>query len=336
MTTAAAAVLATTSLIGAIDDTQFQKDKAVIEQRDIASRFVTTEGAPTEALRELLELDGLYEQGDTLAKIVEKTQKVWIATVQGKGNRERTDIKNSSSQEVIREKIEAIARDKLRLFDERPPALKQYRYYACLGAFLDGIRMRLKEAVDQWKKGTHFEEMVCFSGERDLRKDKEDALSKLTDPAQSPLPFKEGWTLPEGAKYDTEYDLMKLIVQQVQFPKDMEVALEGHTVLVNAPRGSNPRPSTKDCYEHWKKEEKPQPGTMLAISHPLIWSYQQLAGQNALGKDFPLDTIAPALSEKDREAKKDSLVGLVHDTVAKCLYEIHKGRLAAEAAAKKE
>lgn len=311
------------------DDKNYELDKArqILLERDPSHLFITKEGNPTPPLIELLKLDGLYEENDTLADIVQKTQEKWVAVFQGRGNKERTDLQDTTEQQEVREKVEAIARS-MGLFAQRKPALAHYDYGVCLGSFLDGVRMHLRQLVRAWEDGVRFDSLVFLTGERYLRKNpgQQDDLEKLKDQSQSPLPFKQGWNFPESAKVETEYDMVKIIWDQIQLPKDMAEALEDKVVFVNAPRGSQERPSTKDTYELWLKEFNPPPGTVLAASYPMLWTYQQLAGENVLGRNYPLDTIAPAVTEKELDRHKHAIVSLVHDTVAKCLYEINEYR----------
>ncbi|MBA3815598.1 MAG: hypothetical protein H0X29_03590 [Parachlamydiaceae bacterium] len=285
----------------------------------------------TDNMIELLKLDDLYNENDTFSEVVKKTQKKWLAVVQGKAmqetadpkaNTERNDLKDASKQIAIKQKVERVARA-MGLFDNRNPILSNYKYGAWLGSYLQGVRNNLEELVKVWQNGCRFEKLVVFTGERYLRKEngQEDDIKMLCDPKQSPLPFKEGWKLPTNSKYETEYDMMRLVFDQVQLPKDMEEELLGKVEFVNAPKGQNVRAGTKDCYVTWLKTN-PEAGTIVAASYPLLWVIQQIAGETILGEKYPLDTIAPALSKEDYEKYKHAVV-IVHDTVTKCLYEIN-------------
>jgi hypothetical protein len=323
-------------------------EKATLAKRDPVYLFIKKDeehGGPimplklTDNVVNLLKLDDLYDEKDSLAEVVSKTQKKWIAVVQGKnmqggavhatGTTERTDLTDSSDHAITRKKVENIAWE-MGLFDGRSPALSNYKYGAWLGAFLDGVRDRLHSLVKEWENGHRFEKLVVFTGERDLRKEKgqQDDIEKLCDPNQSPLPFKKGWTLPPDAKYETEYDMMRLVFDQVQLPKDMEDALKDNIEFVNASKVKHPvtgeavRPGTKDCYVTWLKRN-PEKGTIVAASTPLLWTAQHIAGETILGDDYPMDTIAPELSKEEYERRQHAVVSLVHDTVAKCLYEIN-------------
>lgn len=286
----------------------------------------------TDPMIELLKLDGLYDANDSFSQVVRKTQNQWLAVVQGRKmqgsacaatSTEKTDLADSSENLAVRDKVEKVVRS-MGLFDQRNPAYVDYDYGAWLGAFLDGVRNNLQSLVKAWEKGSRFKKLVVFTGERYLRKEdgQEDDIRKLCDPKQSPLPFKEGWQLPKNARYETEYDMMRLVFDQVQLPHDMEEALNGNVEFVNAPKGQNLRPGTKDCYVEWLKTN-PEPGTLLSASYPLLWVAQEIAGRSVLGERYPLDTIVPALSQEEYEKRKSALVVLVHDTFAKCLYEIN-------------
>lgn len=311
-------------------DQYLQIARQLFSTRDVASFFVTPDNKPTMRLIALLTLDGLYDEKDTLADIVCKTQKNWIQVQQGANGKERPDLKDDARRIELRHKVEELATE-LGLFETRAPLLKRYDYGICLGAFLDGVRSRVKELVDQWQSGVRFDSLIFLTGQRYLRKaqGQEDSIEKLTNPAQSPLPFKANWKLAEDAKYETEYDLCRIVWEQSEIPEEMQKALAGKVVFVNAPRPhGKERPSTKDTYEKWLNEYQPKPGTVLAISHPMLWSYQQLTGENMLGPDFPLDTCAKAATAQVRLAQKERIVSLVEDTIAKCLYEISQRKKA--------
>lgn len=77
--------------------------------------------------------------------------------------------------------------------------------------------------------------------------------------------------------------MMRLVLDQVQLPEDMAKALT--VIFVNAPKGNNARPSTKDTFHTWLTAHHPQPGTILACSYPLLWAHQQLAGESILKEE---------------------------------------------------
>ncbi len=272
-----------------------------------ASWFFTDEGKPTECLKELLELDNLYDPTDNMQQIVDKTQKKWIQTNQGQNNKERTDLVDSAEQKEKKRKIEQIVSE-LGLFEAKNPERSTYRYGAINGAFLEGVRHRTNLLIEYWKKGYHFEKVVVLTGDRKLRK----------EPGQEDDP-KKLKKLPENIRYETEYDMCKLVIEETDFPVDMKERI----IFVDAPAPlGKARPSTKDCFEEWLKAH-PEPGAILATSHPVVWCYQQLAGNNCLPKEFPLDTCAKAADESERQKYEKNLVSIIQDTVAKCLYEIN-------------
>jgi hypothetical protein len=300
-------------------------ETALFKEHDPKQVFVTKEGQLTPPLIELLRLDHLYDENDTLSDVVKKTQAVWIATAQGANSKERSDIKDTPEQQAMREKVEDIAR-KMGLFSGRQPLLIHYNDAICLGAFLDAMRLRLADLVSQWNAGIRFDELIFLTGERYLRKNpgQEDDLEKLKNPALSPLPFKAGWTFSEQSEYETEYHLAKLLFDQVELPEEMAKALEGKVTFVNVPRGNAARPSTKDTYRVWLQDHHPKPGTLLAASTPMLWIYQQIVGENVLGDDYLLDTIAPDVSPEMLKKYRPAIVTLVKDTVAKSLFEINR------------
>ncbi len=304
-----------------------QTSKEILAKRsDPARWFITADGKPTTPLIRLLQIDNLYDPNDTLDQIAKKTQTNWVEVVHGKNLKEIPDLKDTPAQQEMRQKVEAIA-EEIGLFDERSPALTHYDYAACPGAFVDGVRHRLSYLIELWKKGLRFDKLIFFTGARPLRleKGREDDIEKITSPQNSPLTIKAGWKLQENAPYKTEYDMCKLIWEQTEIPDDMYKSLEGKVVFINAPAPEGQeRPSTKSCYITWLKEYTPEPGTILAASHPMLWCYQQLSGENALGSAFLLDTCARGATAQVRQRYQERIVSLIQNTVAKCLYEIDK------------
>lgn len=293
---------------------------AADEQSDLVNVFVTSENRPTPLLEELLRTDNLFDPNDDLAAIVRKTQQHWIGVRQGANNKERTDLVDSPERQAVADKVVAIA-SKMGLLDKISPSLRHYRYGVVHGAFLSGVRLRLAELVEAWKSGVRFDYLVFLSGERYLRKQsgQEDDMAALCDPKKSPLPLKPGWVPRSNHPYDTEYDMVRFVWDQVMVPNDMARALKNRVVFVNAPKGNHPRPSTKDTLEKWLQTYKPIPGTVLAASHPLLWSQQQIVTMRILGPQFCVETIAPAAN---LAPYRHNVVSLIYDTVAKCLYEI--------------
>lgn len=288
--------------------------------------FVTDSLKPQPLLIELLQLDNLYDPNDSLQDIVDKTQKKWVAVRQGQNQRERTDLIDSPEQQRIREKVVAVA-ERMGLFSRKAPSMCHYTYGACLGSFLSGVRKRLMALIEAWEQGVTFDTLVFFSGERDLRKGvgEPDDFEALCDPQRSPLPFKANWKRPnlQDVCYETEYDMMRLVWEQVQLPEDMAASLVGRVIFVNALKSNGKRPSTADTYIAWLRDYQPLPGSLLAPSDPLLWCYQQLVGMRVLGQGFLVDTTNPGSMPQLMKTYQTSIVSLIFDTVAKCLYEIN-------------
>lgn len=302
-------------------------------QSDTVNIFLTSENRPTPLLEELLRTDNLFDPNDDLNAIVQKTQQHWIAVRQGANNKERTDLVDSPERQAVREKVVAIA-TKMGLLDKVSPKLCHYRYGVVHGAFLNGVRLRLAELVEAWKAGVRYDYLVFLSGERTLRKQsgQEDDLEALRDPKKSPLPLKPHWVPRTNHRYDTEYDMVRFVWDQVMVPNDMARALKNRVVFVNAPKGNHPRPSTEDTLRTWLQKFKPVPGSVIAASHPLLWSQQQLVSMRILGPEFYVETIAPAAN---LTPYRHNVVSLIYDTVAKCLYEISQQSLAGKISSSK-
>ena len=303
-----------------------------LQSRSPAPLFVTRDGEPTPALVRLLKASGLFAEGDRLAAIVEKTQKPWISVQQGRGQIERTDLRDSPERAALREAVDEFIHTS-GFYDERKNLFQNYTYAVCHGAFLDGARKNIVEIVNLWKKGVRFSSLVFLTGDRPLRKgpadggrEPEDAVRKLEDATLYPL-FKKGWKKAEDAAYENEYDMVRLVWDQTDIPEDMAKALKGRISFINAPKPEGMgRPGTKDTFREWLKSH-PEPGTIIASGRALLWPYQQLVGETALrDKDFGIDTVASAVSEEELKLYGDRIVSIALDTFAKCLYEIQEAR----------
>ncbi|MCE5293329.1 MAG: hypothetical protein LLF94_01780 [Chlamydiales bacterium] len=268
-----------------------------------ASWFVTKDHKPTRELQALLELDGLYDPNDSLEQIIQKTQKNWLQVNQGP--KERTDLLDSDAQKKMRQKVENIL-EKMGYFNAKNPAQKHYTYAAVYGAFIDATRASFAYILDCWDKGIRFDSIVVFTGNRALRK----APGQEDDPAKLKMPL-------GNAPYETEYDMCKRIWEELKRP---EIPI----YFVNA-KGANDalRPSRKDCYLEWLKTN-PKPGSILASSHPLYWHFQQLSVENVLPTGFTVDTCCNEASVQMRQQYNNRLVSVIHDNIAKCLFEIGK------------
>lgn len=295
----------------------------ILEARNPKWLFISEDRSLSESTIKLLRLDDLYKEGDTLDDAVKKTQEQWVAVIAGAGNRERADLRDLKMQKDQKETVLEVVYE-LKLVEPRVPSLTHYNYALCLGAFLDTVKDRLAAAIEAWESGVKFDSLVFLTGERTLRKDTgdKDDIQKIIDCQHPHLKFKEGWVMPENAPYETEYDMVCLIVDQVCLPEDMAKELEGKITIVNAPRGDLARPTTATTYKVWLDSNKPEKGSsILAFSTPLVWAYQDLAARTVLGDEYPLETVAPSFPNPNEHP---ALVSLVKDTVAKCLYEIDK------------
>lgn len=280
-----------------------------------ANPFLQDDGSLSAPLIELLNQGGLYEPGDTLDSAVEKTQKKWLQVVQGQGNRERTDLTDTEEMLQTKDKVIAIAR-KMGLFDGHSPTRTHYTYAAWLGSFLETSRQTLTQLYHIQRQRVTFDQLVVLTGERYLRKGQgeAEAVAKLSDPTLSPLPFNPSWKF-EGP-YETEYDMMQHVFSQNAWDGIPPVT------FVNAPRGQAARPSTRTTYHHWFEQHNPEPGTILALSLPLVGHYQQLVAENCMRDGFTVETTFPPVSEQLLDKFSTKVVSLIYDTVAKCLYEL--------------
>jgi len=304
----------------------YGSEPSSVAHRDPQRIFLTEQGQLTQELIALLKLDHLYDPNDDFTTVVEKTQIKWHGPRHEDSQKERSDLIDTPEQLAMRPEVISLAKD-MGLFSAQNPSLSHYRYAVCLGSFLNGVRSRLAHIVELWQQGIRFDSLVFLSGERPLRNKpgQKDDYAELCDPSQSPLPFKEGWIpLPvDQVIYNMEYDMVRLVWEQVKIPEEMDQALKGKVFFVNAPRGEAARPSTKETYFYWLKDFHPEPGTVVAPSDPLLWTYQQLTGAKVLGPEFMLDTIAHEAPYLLLKRYEPGIVSLIFDTVATCLFRIN-------------
>ncbi len=295
------------------------------KQSNPKSIFLTDNGDLTPELISLLKLDNLYYEGETFKEAYKKIQSSWILVNRGINNKERADLIDPIEWIHIRGDVLEVINN-MGLLQAKNPSLKHYDYAICHGAFMEGVRFRLAQLIDQWNKGIRFDALVFLTGERTLRKGpgEKDDFSVLCNPEKSPYPFKPGWMPNPDAKYETEYDMVKLVWEQAAIPEDMAKALADKVTIVNTPKGDFPRPSMDSTHAYWLKEHKPKPGTIIAPSHPLIWCYQQLTSSYILGPKFPYETIAPESTYLTSNRHEPGLTSLIFDTIAKCMAAIDK------------
>ena len=309
-----------------------KEDIQILQERSLAPLFVMKDGELTPVMVRLLKASQLFTEGDRLAEAVEKTQKIWKGVFQGKNNVERTDLRDTEERAALKTAVDECAKE-MGLYDERKHVLQKYTYAVCHGAFLDGVRANISGIVNLWKEGVRYTSLVFLTGDRTLRKTPskdghaaEDSVEKLENGTRYPL-FKKGWSMPPDAKYDSEYDMVRLVWDQTEIPEDMAKALEGKITFVNAPKPPGmERPGTKDTFRKWL-ESNPERGTIIASGRSALWPYQQLVGETALlNTGFGLDTVSPAISQGELTTYKDRIVSILLDTFAKCLFEIQEAR----------
>lgn len=286
------------------------------------SFFVNSEGYLTPDLINLLKLDSLYIEGDTLKDAVKNTLPKWVLIYQGINQKERADLIDPPEWLAVRnDALQCIKQ--MGLLDKRVPAFNNYDYAVCHGAFLESVRLRLSQLIDLWNSGVRFETIVFLTGERTLRKGagQKDDPALLADPLRSPFPFKPSWKFSAEIAYETEYDMVKIVWDQADIPAEMAKC---KVIFVNTPRGTAQRPSMETTYPFWINEYQPKPGKIIATSNPMMWALQQLTAQNKLPKEFYHETVAPEATYLTSNKFEPGLTSLIFDTIAKCLFQLDK------------
>lgn len=262
------------------------------DTKDMTSTLFEIGGKPTPLLKELLEIDGLYEADDNYQTIRAKTQQKWIRCIRGKGGVERRDLVDSPQEEAIKDNVTAVM-DKMGLFDEACPLYKEYDYALILGAFLPSVEKRIDQLICLQERGVRFKEILFLTGERPLREDEKISLN--------------------SADLQTETDMVRALVAKHRIKAS----------IVDAKALNGLRPSTEDTYRAWIEEFHPKEGTVLAISSPLFVYLQHLIGKRVLPKGFALDTISGPVTQEELNSPYYKTSVLL-DTMAKMIYAIEE------------
>jgi len=184
---------------------------------------------------------------------------------------------------------------------------KEYDYVFVLGSLAENVRKRLAFLKEEWKRGVHVPQIVLLGSARPLNPKIETEDMLLND--QSILPFRPGWH-PDGTLPTTEYEMMKFIAEQADLPQDIRTRI---TVLNTPMKPGGARADTQDTINTWLAT-KPEPGSILAISHQPYVLYQDAVIRSLLPKNFSVETIGSA-------AKPNERVAMYLDSLARVIYQ---------------
>lgn len=249
------------------------------------------QGTISSPLLSLLRLTDI-EHDNSLASIVEKTQKQWLRAA----GKERWEI-----DELYPEKrTEALALlDSLGCIAEVRPAHTHYDYAIVLGATVQRVRMRLQYLINLHSNGVQFKKIIILGGERPLdatleRKD------VLLDTNNGLLTCKTNWKL-QGPLPITEIEMMKMVYDQTQLPeKFAKIPVTFiDTPMIKMENGAVRRPGFGDTIQTWLSHN-PKEGSCLFISNNPYVGYADSVVRTFMPNRFIVETVGSAASDETK------------------------------------
>ena len=242
-------------------------------------------GRPRPCLLKLLAEFGIEHDG-TLDDIVNKTQASWLR----KPGQERWDLASEKTAKLAQNQglFRACG-----CMDEVAPALMQYDYAIVMGALTARMRMRLAYAVELWKNGVRFKQLILLSGRRPRMPQLETENMILgIGLVKNPLTKKPDWQF-SGPLPENEADIMRVLFEQADLPADFLANVQ--VVFVEAPMKLNAdgqlvRPTTADTVDEWLQQH-PVPGTCLLVTNNPYVGYQDSVARTLLPASFKIEAV---------------------------------------------
>ncbi len=244
------------------------------------------DGSPKPSLLKLLTDFGI-QHNDTLDDIVKQTQANWLR----KPGQERWDLGGEQISQSTLDTFKACG-----VIGEVKPALCEYDYVLVMGALASRMRTRFAYAVELWKQGVRFKQLVLLTGQRPRNVELETEKDILGFGLDHDRLVKKSDFVWNNVLPDTESGIMQLLYDQADLPADFRQQVQ--VVLVAAPMKSNAqgqltRPTTSDTVDTWLAQS-PKPGNCLVISNNPYIGYQDSVARGLLPKTFKIETVGHA------------------------------------------
>jgi hypothetical protein len=211
----------------------------------------------------------------TLEQITKSSPQEWIQ----KGDRwtfkERFEDKRDEIYPVL---------DSMGMFETQWASGKHYDYALVLGALHGSVEMRINHIVEEWKRGTRFDQVVFLTGQRPLHLEKEKEFLSLKNETAMMIHVWETTSMP---------------------PELRAVPL---TIVDAPPLPLRGRPTTESTVYEWL-ELSPSPGTILMVSSQPYVGYQR-AVLNTLLPLFEIEGVG-------QEGGRTLPISVLLDTLAK-------------------
>lgn len=171
---------------------------------------------------------------------------------------------------------------------------------------------RLDYAIDLWKKGTRYKQLVFLTGQRPLDPSVDDVQTCYEE-------------LPEHKKDKimqlptNESEMAEFVYNIADMPQEMETMQISFVSIPMKPKqdGTFARPTTGDTVIGWINNN-PKPGSCIAFSNQPYVAYQHAVLQTFLPSDFVLETVGCKANYEKLKAS------VLLDTVARVLYQENK------------
>lgn len=261
--------------------------------------FINKDGQVCSELLEILKLTNVQTDG-SLSDIVNKTQTAWLR----KPGTERWEIDKLITEHNAELKTLFHA---MKMYDEFKPTTKHYTHLLVLGALFKRMDQRFTHAIELYKSGIHFDNIVLLAGARP-------AVAQQGENIQTFLNYSKLQTLENIPQTETE--MLQFIYTYASMPEAMrKIPVQ----IINAPMqtttsGKLTRPTTADTFIEWIKTN-PKLGNCLAISNQPYIEYQQSVIARFLPSNFSIETVGAAASKNEEEP------ALILDTLARILYQ---------------
>jgi hypothetical protein len=261
---------------------------------------------PKPALSKLLEHFKIEYDG-TLKNLVEKTQKTWLRTP----GKERWEIEEIKVEE--KELVFGCFKE-LGCVNQIKACEVEYDYVLVLGALSTRMKLRTATVLKLWGQ-IKFKNLVFLVAQRPRDVEQEGINTFVLSKDDKHVKVKKDWKFND-VLLNTETELIKLIVDQIELPQDFAENVK--ITFVDTPMqknkdGSMRRPNTGDTIAQWLKSN-PKPGKCLFISNNPYIGYQDSVVRTYMPKEFTIETIGDEASSKEK-------ISIYLDTIARWIYQ---------------
>ncbi len=247
---------------------------------------------------EILKLTGI-QTDDSLSDIVAKTQAAWLR----KAGTERWEMDALITQHDAQ--LKKLFHE-MNSYREIKPQQTHYTYLLILGALLSTMQQRFEYAIELYKSGIRFDNIVLLAGDRPCFVDHGENTATF-------LNYSKQQSLDQFPQ--TEADMLKFIYTYADMPETMrQIPVQViHVPMQTSASGTLIRPTTPDTLTWWL-QTNPTPDSCLAISNQPYVAYQHSVITSVLPDTFHVKTVGSSCSD-------DKELAIMLDNLARILYQ---------------